>query len=151
MKIIAREWALEFAKELIEAWNSHDLERILSHYADDAEISSPLVVERLGQPDGLAKGKDAVRAYWRPRMCLDPPLKFELLDVLVGVDQITLYYRSVGRRLVGETVLIDASGTATRGIVQWSASTDKKQVRTPKLPAAQCRSLPAGLTKSKET
>ena len=124
--MIAREWALEFAREWIDAWNSHDLDRILSHYTDGVEVSSPLVVERLNKPDGVVKGKDAVREYWRPSMSLEPPLEFELLDVLVGVDQITLYYRSAGRRVVGETLLIDASGKATRGTVQWSASDDKE-------------------------
>ena len=124
--MIAREWALEFAREWIEAWNSHDLDRILSHYTDDVEVSSPLVVQRLGNPDGVVKGKDAVREYWRPSMSLEPPLEFELLDVLVGVDQITLYYRSAGRRVVGETLSIDPSGKATRGIVQWSVAQDKE-------------------------
>ena len=30
-----------FAAEWIEAWNAHDLERILAHYADDFEMASP--------------------------------------------------------------------------------------------------------------
>ena len=124
--MIERGWALEFAKDWIEAWNSHDLDRILSHYTDDVEVSSPLVAERLGRPGGVVKGKDAVREYWRQSMSLEPPLTFELLDVLVGVDQLTLYYRSVGRRVVGETLLIDASGKATRGIVQWPVANDKE-------------------------
>lgn len=124
--MITREWALEFAQDWIGAWNCHDLERILTQYADDVEVSSPLVVERLGQLDGVVKGKDALREYWRPSMSLEPPLEFELLDVLVGVDRVTLYYLSVGRRVVGETLLIDASGKATRGFVQWSVAQDKK-------------------------
>ena len=124
--MIERGWALEFAKEWMEAWNSHDLDRILSHYTDDVEVSSPLVAERLGQNDGVVKGKDAVREYWRPSMFLEPPLKFELLDVLVGVDQITLYYRSVGRRVVGETLFINACGKAACGIIQWSVIQDKE-------------------------
>ena len=33
-------WAHEFAREWIAAWNSHDLELILSHYADDFEMAS---------------------------------------------------------------------------------------------------------------
>lgn len=123
--MIMREWALEFAKEWIEAWNSHDLDRILSHYTDDVEVSSPLVVERLGLPGGVVKGKDTVREYWRPSMSLEPPLEFELMDVLVGVNQITLYYRSANRGVVGETLFIDACGKATRGIVQWSAANDE--------------------------
>jgi hypothetical protein len=61
-----------------------------------------------------------VREYWRPSLSLDPPLRFELIDVLVGVAQVTLYYRTVGRRVVAETLFIDGSGKVIRGIGQWS-------------------------------
>ena len=46
--------ATRFAREWVAAWNSHDLERILSHYADDAELTSPLVQKILG--DDLGSG-----------------------------------------------------------------------------------------------
>ena len=45
------------------------------------------------------RGKAAVRAYWAPSLTADPPLEFELMDVLVGVDSLTLYYRNRGRRV----------------------------------------------------
>lgn len=118
--MIDRAWALEFARDWVEAWNSHDLNRILSHYSDDFEMSSPLIVERLGHPDGMLRGKAAVREYWRPSLSLDPPLQFELLDVLVGVTHMTLYYRNVGRRVVAETLSFEGSGKVTRGMAQWS-------------------------------
>jgi hypothetical protein len=118
--MLDRAWALAFAREWVEAWNSHDLERILSHYVDDFEMSSPLIVERLGRPEGVIRGKREAADYWRPSMRLDPPLHFELLDVLVGVDQLTIYYRSVGRRVVAETLVFDGSGKAIRGAAQWS-------------------------------
>src|SRR5262245_45565838 len=118
--MIDRQWALAFATDWIASWNAHDLNRILAHYTEDLEMSSPLVVERLAQPAGILKGKDVVREYWRPSLSLDPPLRFELLDVLVGVAQVTLYYRSVGRRVVAETLFINGAGKVTRGIAQWS-------------------------------
>lgn len=37
--------------------------RILCHYADDFEIRSPLIVERMGIAEGLLKGKEAIRPY----------------------------------------------------------------------------------------
>ena len=120
--MIEREWALSFARDWIEAWNSGDLEGILSHYTDDFEMSSPYIFEYLGQTQGVLTGKDAVREYWRPRLAVDPPLRFELIDVLVGVAQVTLYYRSIGRRVVAETLFIDGSGKATHGFAQWSVT-----------------------------
>lgn len=120
--MIDREWALVFAREWIESWNSHDIGRILSHYTEDFEMSSPLVVERLGLADGVLKGKDEARRYWLPSLSLDPPLQFQLMDVLAGVSQLTLYYRSLGRRVVAETLFIDGSGKVTRGYAQWSVT-----------------------------
>src|SRR3989441_9324770 len=48
MRMIDRNWAEAFAREWVDAWNAHDLERILSHYTDDFEMASPLIVERMG-------------------------------------------------------------------------------------------------------
>ena len=31
----------DFAKEWVEAWNSHELERVLSHYDDAVTLISP--------------------------------------------------------------------------------------------------------------
>ena len=124
--MIAREWVLGFAKHWIEASNSHDLDRILSHYTDDVKMTSPPVVERLGQPDGVVKGKDAVREYWRLSTSLEPALEFGLMDVLVGIGQITLYYRSADRKVVGERLLIDGSGKATHAIIHWPVGPDKE-------------------------
>lgn len=42
--MISREFAERFAKDWVDAWNRHDLEAVLSHYADDFEMSSPYIV-----------------------------------------------------------------------------------------------------------
>jgi len=59
---IDREFALRFAEEWIASWYAHDLGRILSHYTDDFEMSSPLIVQLMDEPSGTLKGKTAVRA-----------------------------------------------------------------------------------------
>ena len=106
--MITATWAREFAEEWIAAWNSHDLERIFAHYRDDFEMQSPLIIERMGVPSGTLKGKDAIRPYWRIGLAAKPPLHFELQDVLVGVDTIAIYYRSVNRdRMVAEILRFD--------------------------------------------
>jgi hypothetical protein len=115
-------WARRFAREWIDAWNAGDLEKILAHCAEDFEMSSPLVLERLGAPDGKVRGKPALRAYWQPSLAMRPALRLELIDVLAGVDSVTLYYRNVGRRVVAETLWFDAAGRALRGAVHWSVS-----------------------------
>ncbi|MDX1433478.1 MAG: nuclear transport factor 2 family protein [Gammaproteobacteria bacterium] len=119
--MLDRRFAVDFAQEWIDAWNAHDLDRILAHYADDFTMSSPLVIERLGRDDGTIRGKEALAEYWRPSLSLEPPLVFELVDVLVGIDQMTIYYRNVGRRVVAETLTFDHARRAVAGSSQWSA------------------------------
>jgi hypothetical protein len=114
--VIGREWALEFAREWIEAWNSHDLERILSHYAEDFEMTSPLILERMGEPSGILKGKAAVRAYWSKGLGASPPLRFELIEVFAGVRSITIHYRSIGCRLGAEVLEFNGRGEVVRGM-----------------------------------
>ena len=87
-------------------------------------MSSPLIVERMGISDGTLRGKESVRAYWEPSLAAEPPLVFELIDLLVGIDSITLYYRNVGKRVVAETLVFDGDGLVARGMSQWAVGLD---------------------------
>ena len=91
--MIDKKFAEHFAREWIGSWNSHDLDRVLSHYADDFEMSSPYIIQIVGEPSGRLRGKKAVGAYWAKALQLIPDLRFELVSTLVGVDSITLYYK----------------------------------------------------------
>lgn len=96
--MIDKAFAETFAAEWISAWNSHDLERIVSPYADELEMTSPLVAQIAGEPSGKLKGKEQVRAYWAKALQLAPNLSFDLITVLGGVESITLYYYSKGAK-----------------------------------------------------
>ena len=95
-------FAEHFAADWIESWNAHDLNRILSHYTDDFEMSSPVIIQVAGEPSGTLKGKAAVAAYWSKALELIPDLKFELQSILVGVGSITLYYKGARGRFAAE-------------------------------------------------
>jgi ketosteroid isomerase-like protein len=90
---VHHDFARRFAQEWIAAWNAHDLERVLEHYEDDFEMSSPVIVSLMGEPSGKLKGKAAVGAYWKKALEKIPDLHFELVTVLAGVDSVTLYSR----------------------------------------------------------
>jgi ketosteroid isomerase-like protein len=75
-----------FAREWIDAWNAHDLERILRHYAEDVVFESPGVRQLMNDPSGRVVGKAALRAYFAKGLARMPDLHFELRDVLVGVS-----------------------------------------------------------------
>lgn len=91
--MIDKEFAQHFAREWIDSWNSHDLDRILSHYSDQFEMSSPVIIQVVNEPSGALKGKGAVGAYWAKALQLIPDLRFELVSTLAGVNSITLYYK----------------------------------------------------------
>ena len=93
--MIDKIFADHFAADWIDAWNQHDLDRVLSHYTDDFEMSSPVIIKVAGEPSGTLKGKAAVAAYWAKALQLVPNLHFELVATLVGVTSITLYYNGV--------------------------------------------------------
>jgi ketosteroid isomerase-like protein len=97
-----RSSAETFAAQWIAAWNSHDLERILSHYEDDLEFSSPFIIEIAGEPSGVLRGKPAVAAYWAKALARSPELKFELEHVFRGVRTLVIQYRRHDGRVAAE-------------------------------------------------
>jgi ketosteroid isomerase-like protein len=116
MPIVDAAAAAELAHQWIAAWNSHDLERVYALYDDDFEMRSPLIIERGFSPTGALRGKDAIRPYWGAGIATAvPPLKFELIEVFAGVDQVAITYRSVGRKIVTEVLELDAARRIIRG------------------------------------
>ena len=49
--VLSESEADAFEADWMEAWNDHDLERILGHYADDVEYHSPFIAQ-LAEPGG---------------------------------------------------------------------------------------------------
>ncbi|MBN7799186.1 nuclear transport factor 2 family protein [Parahaliea mediterranea] len=90
-----KEQAQKFAEEWVHAWNSHDLELILSHYDDEFEMSSPAITRLIGEPTGILKGKKAVGNYWAGALEKFPDLKFTLLHTLQGANSVALVYEGV--------------------------------------------------------
>ena len=108
--IVTEPTAAEFGKTWIEAWNSHDLDRVLEHYAEDIAFHSPFIVKVLGDDRGRINGKQALRAYFAKALAAYPDLHFELHAILSGVNGITLYYTSVKGLLAAETMVLNTSG-----------------------------------------
>jgi ketosteroid isomerase-like protein len=87
-------FATRFSREWLDAWNSHDLARVLSHYTDDAEMSSHFIILRGVDPSGTVVGKKALAEYWAPALGPQSTLRFELLNVLVGVGTLAILYKT---------------------------------------------------------
>lgn len=112
--MLSRPFAESFAAEWIAAWNSRDLDRILSHYSDDFEFSSPFVPEVAGEPSGRLVGQAAIRAYWEKALARRADLRFESMSVLVGVGSIVILYSRHDGRVGAEQFEIDSGGKVVR-------------------------------------
>lgn len=111
--------ARRFAEDWIASWNAHDLERILSHYTDDFEMSSPVIVQMMSEPSGVLQGKEAVRAYWAKALEKIPDLHFELLTVFAGARSVVIHYRGP-KGLGAEVFWFNADGKVERAAAHYA-------------------------------
>jgi ketosteroid isomerase-like protein len=102
--------AQDFARRWYAAWNAHDLESILSHYADDVEMASPLVSKLTVEPNGNLVGREALRAYFAAGLERYPDLHFEPIELYVGVSSVVLQYVGASGQLSAEVVFLDDHG-----------------------------------------
>ena len=98
------------AQAWIDAWNRHDLDAIVRHYAAEVEFTSPFVTTLSGEASGTICGREALSAYFRKGLQAYPDLHFELIRTLIGVDSLLLYYRSVTGLLAAEMMIINGEG-----------------------------------------
>jgi ketosteroid isomerase-like protein len=83
-----------FVASWVEAWNSHDLEAILEHFAENVAFTSPMAARLIDGSEGVVQGKTALRGYWKEGLRRIPDLRFEVLDVYLGVDTLVINYRN---------------------------------------------------------
>lgn len=117
---MAPDFAERFAKEWVEAWNAHDLDRVLSHYEDDFEMSSPIIRSLASEASGKLAGKPAIRAYWAKALATIPDLRFELLSALAGADSVVVCYRG-HRGLAAEVFHFAPSGKVRKAFAHYVA------------------------------
>lgn len=116
--MIDKDFALRFADEWIAAWNSHDLDRILEHYRDDFQMSSPMIERYTNESSGNLCGKEAVAQYWSGALERAPDLMFELKQVLQGANSVSIYYQGVRGASI-EVFFFDDSGKVERAMAHY--------------------------------
>jgi hypothetical protein len=110
--------AVAFVDHHIEVWNSHRLDDIVALYAEDADLLSPLAATVTGSE--VVRGRDALRDYFSRALTAYPDLRFEVLDVLRGVESVTIYMRGAGGKLVAEVLFIDPDRLVRRVVAHYS-------------------------------
>ncbi|MBI3802464.1 MAG: nuclear transport factor 2 family protein [Nitrospirae bacterium] len=118
--MISEERAGKFANDWIAAWNKHDLNEILSHYADEIEFSSPFVIRLFGEPTGTLHGKEQLRSYFEKGLAAYPDLTFELQTTLSSINSVVLYYRSVKNLLAAEVMFFNSEGKVVKVVAHYA-------------------------------
>ena len=102
-----------FANEWVSAWNSHNIDRIMSHYAEEIEFHSPLIVKLNINPEGTIKNKTDLKEYFLKGLTAYPGLHFNLHKVLSGKDSVVLYYESINQTMSAEFMQLNSDGKVT--------------------------------------
>ena len=88
-----------FAKDWIAAWKRRDVEALVAHYAPNIEFRSPVAARLLGEPSGMVRGKENLRAYFTRALAAFPgELDIELRGVYQGVNSLVVLFEARGRK-----------------------------------------------------
>ena len=102
-------------QQWIDAWNSHDLERVLALYSDEAEMTSDKIPLLGFDPSGTVRGKERLRQYWRKGLDMLPNLHFTLIDVYVSPDSLVVFYENERGAKICEYLRLNADGKIRQG------------------------------------
>jgi limonene-1,2-epoxide hydrolase len=75
-----------------DAFNSHNLEQLLSLYDEDAEHFSPKLKIRQPETNGLVTGKEALRAWWQDAFNRLPSLQYKVTSLTANGDRVFMEY-----------------------------------------------------------
>lgn len=112
--------AQQFARSWIQAWNSHDLDAVMSHYAPEVVLTSPTAAKLLNDPSGTMKGKEAMRSYFKRGLEAYPDLTFELLDVMWGISSVVLCFLNQKGTKTAEFMEFDAQQKVVRVVANYT-------------------------------
>lgn len=110
----------QFADDWLRAWNSHDLDAIMSHYGMEIVLISPAAARLLNDPMGMVKGESALRNYFKRGLEAYPNLSFDLLDVMWGLSSVVLYYKNQNGTMTGEFMELDANLKVVKVVANYS-------------------------------
>ncbi len=121
MAPLTQDKAHNFAHQWIQAWNSHDLDAIMSHYSDGVVLTSPVAAKLVNEPAGTVQGKTALRAYFQKGLEFYPQLRFDLIDVMWGLSSLVLYYSNQNGTKSGEFMEVGEDGKVTRVVANYGS------------------------------
>jgi hypothetical protein len=101
---------LSIAQQWFDAFNEHDLEKLLALYHENAKHYSPKLKLRNPETKGLITGKNALRAWWQDSFERLPTLKYTPQKFIANDSSVFMeYIRQVSGEeniMVGEVLEI---------------------------------------------
>lgn len=76
----------------IDAFNAHDVERLIALYADDCTHTSPKIRALHPETGGQLVGKAALRTWWTDAIKRLPGLRYELVRLTANDERVVLEY-----------------------------------------------------------
>ena len=119
--MISEAEAKALISEWVAAWNSHDVNAIMSHYDVNVVLISPVAAKILDHPSGTVEGRAALRSYFKRGLELYPDLQFELLDVMCGLSSVVVCYKNQKGTKTAEFMEFGKNGKIIRVVANYSA------------------------------
>lgn len=80
------------ALEWFKAFNTHDLEKLLSLYDNEAKHYSPKLKIRMPETNGLVTGKEELRGWWKDAFDRLPSLNYVITSLTANESRIFMEY-----------------------------------------------------------
>jgi predicted SnoaL-like aldol condensation-catalyzing enzyme len=84
--------SLSIAHAWFEAFNSHNLEKLISLYDDEANHFSPKLKIRHPETNGLVTGKEALEEWWKDAFERLPSLHYKVTSLTANSDRVFMEY-----------------------------------------------------------
>lgn len=93
------------AQQWFEAFNEHNLEKLLALYDEQAAHYSPKLKIRQPETNGLVKGKDNLRTWWKDSFDRLPTLQYHYTTLTADEHRVFMEYV---RKVEGEADMLVA-------------------------------------------
>lgn len=82
----------QIALTWINAFNEHDLEKLLGLYSEDAVHFSPKLKVKHPETNGRIAGKPLLRSWWADAFSRIPSLQYQLENLIINDSQVLMEY-----------------------------------------------------------
>ena len=111
--------AQKYAERWIESWNSHDIEKIMSFYADSICHITPKLTMLFGSASHTIQDKQQLREYFAAALRRSPELHFTLQGVFAGAESIVMCFDSTTGIYVAVVLILDENMKITRYLAHY--------------------------------